>query len=435
MSFETPPVYAGPGLLRSGTILSVNPNLKVKDLTVRNKITVPQPVDVSDAASKQYVDNTISPHGIAAGDGIVLKTVSDSPMTFVSLSKNVTFDTIRLSGSLQDSSSVSTKGYVDSAVSNLATKDALSSATDNMAKLSDVQNAVKPLVTASYIENIFDRFVSRDDLGSSLSDYATRRHVSDAIRDFSTTYYVDDMVKNVGANLRRSLESALQPLATIEYVNRTTTNFVTEETLNVARNDLTSSILSQVKTTVQDGTKGFATASDIAAATAKLATVDYVDNRIGNAATRLFVNELITPLAEESYVDNQIADLASTSYVDDSVERMADIINAYIDKTFTTTIKHSVQYVTPRNGDTIVCDGSSYVLLNPGGTLFNLSIVFPTDVEDGQLLNIATSHEVSELSLENLVSASTLQTPLSLKPGQGLKFLFSSEAVMWFVVT
>ena len=430
---SSPTVLAGPGLLRSGNTLSVNPNLKLRTLDVRDSITVPDPINSSEACSKQYVDNAISARGIAAGDNIQTKAGSSTSMTTVSLVPDLHVNSIKLTGTIgEDATYVPNKGYVDNAVANLATKDSVAVATDGVLKSKDLQDAIEPLATRRYVSTYMDRFVENDKFSSTLEDYAKKQYVDDAIYDFATIDYVNDKAKTALSQI--DLSTTLAPYATTEYVDSKTSDIVTRDDFVVSQNTLQEGILSEAKTFINDATESLASTEYVDNATSALASKDFVTSTMTNVATKNFVEELVSPLAEESYVDEQIVGLASESYVDDAVENMADTVNKYVDKVFYgKAVKQTIQYETPADSDTIVSDESSFILLNPEGNLENLTIKLSLDVSDGTVLTVSSSKDVTNLTFSNATLLPETDG-LGLVAGQSLKYIYSSSAGAWFSV-
>src|SRR3978361_2012553 len=155
MSDNSPYMLAGPGLLRSESTLTVNPNMKLRTLIVRDKLTVPTTLDTTDAASKKYVDDAVSTGGIVSGTGI---TINDQRQ--VSLADDLVVRSIKLTGQTGSSgpTSVVNKAYVDAAVSPLVTQQYVNDNFSNLATQNDILTQLEPYATRVYVTSFNNQF-------------------------------------------------------------------------------------------------------------------------------------------------------------------------------------------------------------------------------------------------------------------------------------
>lgn len=88
----------------------------------------------------------------------------------------------------------------------------------------------------------------------------------------------------------------------------------------------------------------------------------------------------------------------------------------------------SVQYATPTTGQTVTCDGSSVVMINPAGTLATLTVTLPASPVDGQDVLICASQIVTALTITGTI-VGTLTT---LAVAGFARFVYSATASKWF---
>lgn len=88
----------------------------------------------------------------------------------------------------------------------------------------------------------------------------------------------------------------------------------------------------------------------------------------------------------------------------------------------------SVQYATPTTGATVTGDGSRVIIINPAGTLANLTVVLPAAPVDGQVCILATSQILTALTITGTI-VGTLTT---LALGGFATFVYSATAAKWF---
>jgi hypothetical protein len=91
----------------------------------------------------------------------------------------------------------------------------------------------------------------------------------------------------------------------------------------------------------------------------------------------------------------------------------------------------ATQYVTPSTGGTVNVDatGNVILLLNPSGTLATLTVNFPSNPTDGDIVTIATSQIITALTVGNGTIIGTLTT---LILGGFARFIYNSTANKWF---
>ena len=92
-----------------------------------------------------------------------------------------------------------------------------------------------------------------------------------------------------------------------------------------------------------------------------------------------------------------------------------------------------IQYVTPNTGDTVSANTNGHVvlLINPSGSLLNLTVAFPANPSDGDMLRISTSQILTSLTLSGATIISALTT---LALGGFASYCYSGTASKWFRV-
>lgn len=87
-----------------------------------------------------------------------------------------------------------------------------------------------------------------------------------------------------------------------------------------------------------------------------------------------------------------------------------------------------LQRVAPTTGQTVVCDGSPFLLLIPAGTLATLTVTFPSNPIDGQQLEIFTTQAITSLT----INGGTLRNPLSSAPANAFgRWKYSAVDGFW----
>jgi len=420
-----PPIYSGPGLLRSGSTFSVNPNLSLQTLYISNKLGVPQPVNPSDAASKTYVDDTISSHGVVAGNGIVL----GSDHRTISLSQNVALNSLTITGVPSDNDYVVTKAYVDKAVLPLAATSYVQSSLSNVATTQDVASAIANLTTRAYVVSLVENYVTFADLTLATADFPNRTDLENAVQDKATVNYVDAAVKNVVKTV--DLQNALQPYVNDDLFRQSISEFVTEATVD----DKLTSLRDEVSIALDTKMSSLVTKDDVDQLTANLTTTQYVDDKIAPFAFKSYVDKRLIPLADESYVDDRIAPLATTDYVDTSVENLSNYVSSYVDETIRTAsfpVIYPVQHVQPTEDQTVESDGSTVLVLDPTSPLSNIRVVFPSDVQDGTYWIITTTRNIYNIIFSNLTTSGDVSSSnRGLTAGSSFKWVYSNGARGW----
>lgn len=88
----------------------------------------------------------------------------------------------------------------------------------------------------------------------------------------------------------------------------------------------------------------------------------------------------------------------------------------------------SVQYAAPTAGQTVTCDGSSVVFIDPAGTLATLTVALPAAPVNGQEVNLCASQIITALT----VTGTIIGTLTTLAVAGFARFVYSSTAVKWF---
>lgn len=110
----------------------------------------------------------------------------------------------------------------------------------------------------------------------------------------------------------------------------------------------------------------------------------------------------------------------------------ADIVTLYgMIVTPTTPAVYTVQSVQPTTGQTVISNGSTYLALNPTGVLATLTVQFPSAPVNGQLFNINSTQNISELTY----TGGTVQftsTPIPFGAGV-VRYIYNSSQGQWLL--
>lgn len=435
MSTTQPTVYAGPGLLRSGITLSINPNLRLRTLQVQDRIAVPDPLDPSDAANRRFVENTISTSGVVAGDGVTIGTDRK-----VYLNKDLVLDTVKLTGTLDDGQSAVTRQYVDTAVTPLATKSYVDDNLKGLAKTNDITSAIEPLATRTYVTSFMENFVNEETLSNVIQPFARKTDVENALADKATIHYVNDAVKNSVS--KTELDWKISEFVSRDYVSENIKNFATKEEVNNNLASATTLLNENLKTDltnkIHETLQPLASKTYVDDAINNSLSSTYIDKAIAPLATKSQLDKVVSVLATESYVDNAIQNMVNKSYIDEELENMRNRISTYVDSTLHGSnfpIVYQIQHTVPSEGDTIESNGKSLLLLDPSTSLSKLTLLFPSNPEDGKYLIVTTTRRVEEITYGNLKTAGYIKiVPHSFAAGQSEKWVFSSTVNAWLLL-
>jgi hypothetical protein len=93
----------------------------------------------------------------------------------------------------------------------------------------------------------------------------------------------------------------------------------------------------------------------------------------------------------------------------------------------------AVQYVVPATGTTVSSDGSTQLILNPAGTLANLTVAFPSSPVNNQLFAIASTQAITTLSF---TSSGTINGTISSFSANGaISWIYNSSITTWVRTT
>ncbi len=421
-------VLAGAGLLRYNNTLSVNPVQRLRSVTIREKLTVPEPNDPSDATSKSYVDTILTNNLIKAGHGLKL----DDDLT-ISLRNNQTFKTVKLTEPPALNEHVVTKGYVDNFIQSLPTKTDVAAAVDGLIKRSDVEHMVEPMSTRAYVESFMELLPSREELTKTTENLVSREDLKDAIVNLANISYVDGVVADFAK--KSDISQAVSSLASKSYVDTVTMDAVSKSYLNEKLSNLISS--EDVDKKLSTAVASFAEKIYVDEAVKNATNKDYVDESVKDLVTKSYVQSLITSLAKETFVEEKVANLATKSYVDEKSVDILSQIKTYVDTMKDTNISPvqlSIQHVTPSENDTIPYEGKHVLLLNAKSMLEKLTVEMPKSPRNGQVVKIATTRDVNKLHLEGFDTVGDVIDPdvITLTAGSSATVVYSEEAKGWF---
>lgn len=402
-----PVVFAGSGLLRWGTTLSVNPVQKLRKVTIAEKLTVPEPTDTSDAASKSYVDSVVSSGTVTAGAGLKSTGLS------LYVAPHQVFDSVKLTGLLTDDSQAVPKRYVDKLVEPMVTQDYVRDHMANVVKSADLQSALEPVATRSYIESKFAHFATKSDVEKSVENLIDKTVVESAVQNLASIPFVESAVK--GFATRDEVQTILDKSVTKSYLDSQVSQYITKDEATVllqdyvTNTDMDSELTEVYSRIVDDG------------ALSKVVKT-YVDAAIEELASKNFVESIVTPLAEEVYVDEAVSGLATKAYVDDKVDEALGVVNLQL------------QYTKPVSANTVTSNGAATLLLDPETAVDDLEIAFPPNPNNGQVLTILASRDVTNVKFANLTTVGDIAIPhsVTLTPGSSLKFMYSTDGGGWF---
>lgn len=422
-------MLAGPGLLRSDFTMSVNPHLKLKSLSIRDRIVVPDPSEPSEAANRRYVDQTISRTGVVPGFGI---NIDQSRK--ISLQDDLTLNSLKIIGNLSDDGrNVVTKDYVDGAVIPLVSRSYVDDRLKRLATKNEVVNAVEPLATRVFISTLMDKFVEKETLQKSIKPLTIQSEIEPILNDKASILFVQNEIKKCQENFIEITQSFVEK----KFIMNKIKNLVTQEEVL----DLISKDSNVLHNTINDAIKPLATKEFVEKCNQKHnASIKYLKKEIEPLVTRSRMDAIVSNLAEESFVLNKIADSEqnSKSYVDSSIHVLSNTLSSYVDNSISTAIfplEYPIQYKIPENGDTVESNGKTLFILDPVTPLETLTITFPIDVDDGKYLVISSSRDIESVTYENLVTAGDIPVPSTkFKAGESKKWVFCKDAKAWFVL-
>ena len=181
---ETP----GTGIIKTGTIWSINPVQRLRAVTITDRLTIPLPEEDNQAAPKSYVDHALATSGRSRALGKGLTLSSDGTL---SLDETQTFHKLTVCGTetldeLEPTDVVTVAG-LNERVQTLAERDQVDTALGNLRqrvseKLGELQ--VGLYETAGKIELSIAEKVAR---------LASKSYVNSAIANLATTEYVDSL--------------------------------------------------------------------------------------------------------------------------------------------------------------------------------------------------------------------------------------------------
>ena len=468
---ETKPVVlAGAGLLRWGTTLSVNPHQKLKTLVVAEQLTVPEPVNNSDACSKNYVD-TLMTKGSSSGS--LGMSLAGKGLTFtngtLSINNALELDSLTLNSPIMSDKNAATKLYVDNAVEPLARKNDVDLRVKDHITLESVTKAVEPMATRVYVDSKVADFQTKDDIIETIKNLADKKFVEESQVNLASINFVNQTVKDHVT--RDELNSRLNPVATASYVDTAVVDLASKSEVTDSIKDFV--VKSDVTADIQTALEGVADKSYVDSAVEGFVKKDYIDNAVHDLATKVFVESLVGPLAEETYVDESVANLAPRTYVDAAVEDLSK--KSYVDEqvsgvvvsagtglkkddgtlsvkseldhvtkvgklsglTLEGPLSYGVQYNVPNNDETIISNGRSFLLLNPTGETHGVTISLPEHPVEGQYFVMSTSQDLTNLNFTNFITAGAISAPsdITLTAGSSLHFVYSTDASAWFNVS
>lgn len=429
MSTPTTGTLAGSGLLRWGTTLSVNPVQKLKSLAVKDKITIPDPVDPSDAVSRGFMQNYVASQTVRAGAGVSIDYDRN-----ISLSSVQTFQSVTLTGDITNDLNAVTKRYVETVLKNYIDQNTFNVKMTDIAYNSDIQTALQNVATMSYVDGKIAPTVTASQLTTAIENLATQDYVDKKTDDKATTNYVDSKVQGLAST--QQLQEAVAGVALKSYVDAIASSFVGKTYVDQAVSNLATN--DSVDTKIKESISTMATVEYVDSSVKNKVSTSYVDTAVKDLASKTFVETLVGPLAEERYVADLVQNMATTFYVDSAVENLAT--RNYVDQAIANMrpaarrqSESAIQYVIPESGDTIDLNGSSYLLINPTAPLDTLTVSLPSRVTNGKEVTIATSHNIAELILSGAL-VGTSQNKRPLNTDTSIKLIYSADAGAFFVL-
>lgn len=376
---ESSAFLAGPGLLRSGNTLSVNPSQRLKTLSVRDKITAPEPVDNSDAATKSYVDVKVEQSLPTAGSGLEI-TLTNS----YAVKKNIDLDTITLTGPIVRNDQVITKAYVDNAVRPFATTRNVETIAADVLKKADLETAIEPFATRSYVLSLSDEKVTKTYVDNVAENLADKKYVQEKVANLVDYAFVE---KAVSGGLRKEeLEARLSGLADYSYVDVKSKNIT-----------------------------------------------DFVNNAVGNLASKAdldTVTENFTvDVGEGLEKDGKKLKLSSDQ---PSIVSLGNLNSLQVNG----VTKFSTSYLVPSDNDILQIPQKTFILINPDTKLGKLTVKLPENAEDGQYLVVTASRDIDRFSIQGFAKIGDIQIPeyITMTAGTALKFVYSQDVSSWFVI-
>ncbi len=390
----TEPVQAGPGLLRSGTSLSINPVQKLKSLSVRDKITVPEPIDNYDAATKAYVDVSMMKAGPTIGEGLVVGAGNS-----ISLAREVTVDSIRLTGGITRNDQVVTKEYIDQTVAGLASRATL-------------QNSISDMVKRGQLENALTSFASRSYVLSVVTDCATQKQLQELREEYALKSYVDSQVSSLPTYLH--LTNALK-----HHVRRD--EFEAQVSKSVPREYLDSKI------------KSFASKWELEAALATVTKTTTFNSALSDLVSKAELSRVVedTKVEPGAGIEREGSVLSVSSALPN-----LHLTGPLRSLTVEGPSRLSTETHTPFENELVTIGHSTFVIIDPAVPLTNVTLTFPGNPQNGHYLIITTSRDLENVTLQNIPTVGDIRVPdfITMTAGMALRFVYVSSIKAWFAL-
>lgn len=92
----------------------------------------------------------------------------------------------------------------------------------------------------------------------------------------------------------------------------------------------------------------------------------------------------------------------------------------------------SIQRVTPTAGQTVVADGSAFLIIAPAGTLATLTVTFPASPTNGQNFQIVTTQTITVMTLNGGTINGLITT---ISAALGARWKYSTPDAAWLRVS
>ncbi len=402
---------AGTGIIKSGTMFTIDPVQKLRIVTVTERLTVPDDTSPNSAASIGYVKKALVQGGhYSAGDGL---SVVDGALT---VAGNLALKKVTLSQTPEQPDDAATVSYVNAAVSDKTSKTYVDFA----------------------LEDIRESYITKEYVEEALAELSTQSYVNRLISDSEAEVraYVDESVSSQATDVS-TVKDKLNELATSAYVelviDKIDEKFISmgdkiQDT--VSRHELEGAYA--LKTELAEVTQGLPSKSYVKSAVSEL--VDTFETQL---------DSVTEDLADKNYVDTSVAGFATTDYVDTAIAAVKSLPSSIP----TCQCKSKTQYVRPNDDDTILIDeDSAYLLIDADSALNRITLDFsnyrselvkgPQGPQGSQVLAIATSRDIENVIFEGFTLSGDVERPerFVFTAGSSLRFLFVQETGTWFVV-
>lgn len=415
-------MLAGPGLLRSGNVLSVNPELRLRALHIRNKITVPEPTNNDHACSKSYVDVLVSTSKPQIGDGLVM--IDD----VLQVSRTPIFSSVTVTDIPSTDNSCVTKKYVEDVTRDHVTVNNMETRVSDFIKTNDVVEMVKDYATRSYVESCITTFAKEEDIVARLEPLAKTEYVDTTLRNYASLYHVESETQNLVS--RSELIPLVESFAKKLDVSIAMENFVDKSYIDTLLFNIDHQHRTLIEESVDTAVQPLLSKAELLQTVESLTTKEELKNATATLATKSYVNDMVGSLADEAYVDSVVENLVNKQYVDNALLPMAT--KKYVDYEISRGT-YGIQNVIASDGMMVQSSGKNYILIQDSAT--NVTVSFPDSPRNGQIFTIAFSGDITNFAFNRgRIINKTFGESISVSKGDKFAFIWSDVGESWWSI-